>query len=67
MASEKRTRSMAALDPECSRILETAGFTHDERIRAWFDLDAGRVIVFDGAAERTPRWLDEWLARRGAK
>jgi hypothetical protein len=43
-------------------MLEEAGFTYEQGIEAWFNLEAGRAISFDRVAERTPEWLAEWLA-----
>jgi hypothetical protein len=37
-------------------MLKEAGFTYDESIGAFLTLAAGRVIAFDGAAQRTPEW-----------
>jgi hypothetical protein len=44
-------------------MLKEAGFTYDEPIGAWLNLAAGRVIAFDGAAQRTPEWVADLLAR----
>jgi hypothetical protein len=57
-------RGIDALAPRCSRMLEEAGFTYDPRLRAWFNVPAGRVIAFDRVVERTPEWLASWLAGR---
>jgi hypothetical protein len=42
-------------------MLEEAGYTYDERIGAWFNLSAERVIASDRVAARTPEWLADWL------
>jgi hypothetical protein len=58
-----RRRSLNPLDPRCQRMLEEAGYTYDERIGAWFNLSAERVITSDRIAELTPERLADWLAQ----
>ena len=57
-----RSLSMASLAPACEQMLKEAGFSYDESIGAWVNLAAGRVIAFDGAAQRTPEWVADLLA-----
>jgi hypothetical protein len=56
-------RSVAAPDPR-AQCLREAGFTYDERLDVWFNLDAGRAISGATMRANTEDWLPAWLAGR---
>jgi hypothetical protein len=48
-----------------ARLLREAGFTYDERLDVWFNLDAGRAISGVSLRENSDEWLTAWIASGG--
>ena len=46
------------------RRLRDAGFTYDERLDVWFNLDTGRALSGATIWKNTEEWLTAWLAGR---
>ena len=53
--------SVATPDPRAQRLRD-AGFTYDERLDVWFNLDAGRALSGATMRANTEKWLTAWLA-----